>query len=406
MKRTTDYYKIAMLVIITIMITLLVSSVVIYNYFRSNPNVKYVLAQNEDGTTDLEAAIKNMRAIIDQYYLYSDDIDENDMVEGAIKGYVEGLGDEYTSYMSKEDWEEFKEDNLGTYIGLGVYMSGQENGALIEYVYKDSPADKNDIKEGDIITKVDHITVTKDNLSDATKYIRTGTVGTTFKVEVLRDGKTFTKTIKREIVRTAPIESEMLENNIGYMYIFTFDELCAQDFEENYKELKEQGAKELIIDLRNNTGGVLQETIDIAEMMLDKGDKILVSHNRENGETVYTSKTKDEVEIPVVVLMNEYSASASEVLAGALQDNKRAKIIGTKSYGKGVMQEVLSLSNGGALKITTEEFVSPNGNKINEVGITPDIEIEIPEEYPNIMYVPEDEDNQLKRAIEELKKEI
>ena len=159
-----------------------------------------------------------------------------------------------------------------------------------------------------------------------------------------------------------------------------------------------------MLDLRNNTGGVLEEAINIANLLLDKDSKIIITHDKENGEKVYNAKKAKEFNMPIVVLTNEYSASASEVLVAALKDNNRAKIVGTKTFGKGILQEVLTLSNEAALKITTNEFLTPNGNKIHKVGIEPDVEVKLPEKYTNIMYVPEGEDNQLDKAIELLTK--
>lgn len=401
MNKKENFYKITMIVIITMIVSLLISGIFIYNYFKINPNTRYVFV-GEEKNTNLQKSIFAIREIIDEYYLGEVPTD-NDMIEGAVKGYVAALDDEYTEYMTSSEWQEYQENVLGNYTGLGVYFSADEKGMKISGIIKNSAAEKNDLKVNDIVTKVDDLVCTKDNMDEVTNYIKSGDIGTKFKITILRGEETITKDITREMVRVMQIEHKMLENSIGYVSISTFDKGCAEDFKNNYNELLKDGAKGIVIDLRNNTGGVLDEALSIAEMLLEKDEKMLITHNKENGEKIYTSKTKKELDLPIVLLVNEYSASASEVLSAALKDNNRATIIGTKTYGKGILQDVLSLSNGAALKITTHEFFTPNGDKIHEVGIEPNITINIPEKYTNIMYVPEEEDNQLQKAIEVLK---
>lgn len=404
MNKNENVYKVIMIVLITAIVSILISTVFVYNYTKGTTGTKYVFLGTENNT-DLDKSISSIRKIIDEYYL-GEVPSENDMVEGAIKGYVEALGDEYTEYMSAPDWTEYKEEVLGNYIGLGVYLKSVDAGQQIVAIIKNSPAQKAELEVGDIITKIDDIVVTKDNGDEATDYIKNGKEGTTFKLEALRGEETITREIKREAVRILQISNQMLENNVGYMYISTFNIGVASDFKENYQELANNGAKALILDLRNNTGGVFTEALSIAEMFLDKNATMLISYDKKNGETVYKSKTDKEIDLPVVVLTNHYSASASEVLVAALKDNNRATILGTKTYGKGILQDVLSLSNGASLKITTQEFIRPNGQKIHEVGIEPDIVLDIPSQYSNIAYVPTEEDNQLQRAKELLKQDF
>lgn len=404
MKNTQKIYKTIMLIFITVIVTLLVSTVCFYNHVRS---IDYNGLTQLDVTfndSDLEDSIKSVREIIDELYL--NEVNEEDVIEGAVKGYVEGLGDEYTAYMTKAEWAEYKENNLGTYTGLGVYLLGLEEGIEVIQVIKGSPAEEKGMKEGDIILKVDDLACNEETITDVTNYIKQGEIGTKFTVEYKRGEEVITETFIRENVRIYQIESEVLENNIGYIEIITFDENSAEDFRNNYNELVKQNIKGLIIDLRNNTGGVLTETIEIAQTMLPKNANILVTYSKSDDYIEYKSKTDMEIEIPIVVLVNEYTASASEILAAALQDNNRATILGTKTYGKGVLQEVILLNNGlSALKITTHEFFTPNRDKIHGVGITPDIVLDIPSEYENILQVPEDEDNQLEKAIEILQTE-
>lgn len=402
MKKSQRVYKTFMIILITAIVTLLISTVIMYNVVNKDPETKYVFVGTEKNM-NLQRSISSIRNIINNHYLW--DVPEDDvMIEGALKGYVDALDDEYTEYMSAMEWKEYQENALGNYTGLGVFLTGVDNGQKIVSVIPNSPAEKFELKANDIILKVDDLVCKKDNADEVTKYIKSGEIGTKFKLEILRENETFSKEITRELIRVIQVEEKMLENNIGYIRLQTFDKESSNDFKEKCQKLIADGAKSLIIDLRNNTGGVLTEALDISEMFLDKDVKMLITHNKENGEKIYKSTTKKEINVPIVVLINDYSASASEILVAALKDNDRATLIGTKTYGKGVLQEVLTLSNGSSLKITAEEFLRPNGEKIHKVGIEPDIEVKLPDKYTEIFYVPEEEDTQLKRAIEELSK--
>lgn len=401
MNKKQSIYTIIMIILITAIVSLLLSTVFVYNYVTKNSGTKYVFVGTEKNM-NLQKSVSAIRDIIDEYYL-GDVPSDNDMIEGAVKGYVAALDDEYTEYMTSSEWKEYQTEALGNYTGLGVVLTGDDMGQKITNIVKNSPAEKNGLKIGDIILKVDDIVCNKDNGAEVTEYIKNGETGTKFKIEVQRGEENFTKEITRELVRVIQISNKMLENNIGYIKLSTFDQGCAEDFRNNCDELIANGAKAIIIDVRNNTGGVLDGALDIAEMFLDKDATMLISHNKSDKEKIYKSTTKKEIDLPVVVLTNEYSASASEVLVAALKDNNAATILGTKTYGKGVLQDVLSLSNGAALKITSYEFFRPNGEKIHKVGIEPDVVLEIPSEYTNIAYVPEGKDNQLKKAIDLLK---
>ena len=207
---------------------------------------------------------------------------------------------------------------------------------------------------------------------------------------------------KIEEVKTG-IETEVLENNIGYIYISDFDGGCADEFTEKYKELEKQGIKKLIIDIRNNGGGIVDEAIDILKLITNKGDKLLITKDKKENEKISKNDKNPIIEMPIVVLTNSYSASASEILTGALKDNEKATIVGTTTYGKGVIQTIHQLTDGSGLKITTNEYYTPNYNKINKIGIEPNIEVELPKEYENALVIPKDKDTQLQKAIELLK---
>ncbi len=336
-----------------------------------------------------------IKAYIDKYYLL--DIDNEDMLDGAIKGYVEGLGDPYTEYLTKEEYEDLMIDINGNFVGIGVYMTKNRDGQIcVISPIKGSPAEKAGIEAGDIILYANDEDLTGMDTNVAVSKIK-GEEGTTVELEILRGAKTFKVTVERKTIEIPDIEAEMLEGNIGYIRLLTFDEECTIEFLDKYNELKEQGMKSLIIDVRDNGGGLVTEVLNLADIMLPKGKIIMKSINKEGKETKYSSEIEPIItNIDIVVLINGSSASASEILAGALQDNEIATLVGETTYGKGVMQELKPLSEG-ALKITVEEFKTPNGNVINEKGIKPDIEVE--EDILN----ESEEDIQLQKAIEILK---
>ena len=392
-------YKIIMVIVLTATITFILSTVFIYRYLEGNGDTKYIMVSAEN--SKLQSELTAIQEVVKKYYL--GEIDEDKAIEGAIKGYVEGINDEYTEYYTKEEWEDFEVETMGNYVGIGVYItSDTDNQIRIITPIEDSPAEKGGLLSGDIIYKIDGTEYTGEQLEEASNKIK-GEEGTEVKIEIKRDDEILTFNIKREKVKINHIKSEILENNIGYLQLITFDEGCAEEFEEKYKELEEQGIKSLIIDVRNNTGGIVEETIDILSYLTPKDTMLIKTVDKNNNEEIYKSEGKQIVNVPVVVLVNEYSASATEILASALQSNNLAKIVGVKTYGKGVIQDVLTLKDGAALKITTKEYYTANNEKINNTGITPDEIVELPEEYKNVYEVPKEEDTQLERAIELLK---
>ena len=284
----------------------------------------------------------------------------------------------------------------GNYVGIGIYMTQDRYENIVVLLpIEGSPAAEAGLKTGDIITKVNGEECVGKDLSTISNKIK-GEEGTTVELEILRENETFTKTIERRTVQVNPMESEILENNIGYIRLMGFDENCHEEFEKKVDELISKGAKSLIIDLRDNGGGVVDEATDITELFLPKDKTIMIERTKKEGEQITKSEKDAKYNMKVVILTNENSASASEIFVGAMKDNGVAKIVGTKTYGKGVMQELAPLKSGGALKITIEEFKTPNGNTINKKGIDPDIEVEDDKKT--------ELDEQLQKAIEECKK--
>lgn len=336
---------------------------------------------------------------------YVGEIDEEKLIEGAAQGMVAAVGDEYTTYISKEDAENFETAILGSFDGIGIYIGAdtENNQIVVIAPIEGSPADEAGIKPNDIILKVDDVEYNADSMDVAVSKIK-GTPGTTVKLTIKRDNEIIEKEVKRETVKLTHVETEVLNKNIGYVKLSSFDQGCSAEFEEKVNELiNEEKVKGLIIDLRNNPGGILTEVIKIADYLLPECNIVSIQDN-EGGQIIYKSSDASYVDLPIVVLTNGNSASASEILAGAIKDNNKGKIVGKTTYGKGTVQEVISLSDGSVIKITTSKYYTPSGVEINEIGIVPDVEVEISEEYKNSLDIPQNKDTQLKKAIEEINK--
>ena len=394
-------YKIIMLIFVTALVTALITSVIVYNYAISGSLVKYINSSSE--TSDIEKSINKIKKIIDEHYL--GDVDESKLKDGALKGYVEAVGDEYTEYYTKEEMDSFEEDTLGNFTGIGIYMVKDTENNVIKVLtpIDGTPAYNAGIQPGDIISKVDGVEYTGEQMTEAANKIK-GEVGTTVKLGIIRGTENLEIEIKRENIKINHVESKTLDNNVGYLKLSTFDEGCADEFKQKYDEINaNQNIKALILDLRNNGGGLVEEALNIADYFTDKDSKLLITVDKKEKEEIRKAKQSKYINVPVVVLINENTASASEILAGALRDNGIAKIVGTKSYGKGVIQEVLTLQDGTGIKITTNEYFTPNKTKINKVGIEPDETVNLPETVKNVLTVEEKDDTQIQKAQELLK---
>lgn len=394
-------YKIIMLIFVTALVTALITSVIVYNYAISGSLVKYINSSSE--TSDIEKSINKIKKIIDEHYL--GDVDESKLKDGALKGYVEAVGDEYTEYYTKEEMDSFEEDTLGNFTGIGIYMVKDTENNVIKVLtpIDGTPAYNAGIQPGDIISKVDGVEYTGEQMTEAANKIK-GEVGTTVKLGIIRGTENLELEIKRENIKINHVESKTLDNNVGYLKLSTFDEGCADEFKQKYDEINaNQNIKALILDLRNNGGGLVEEALNIADYFTDKDSKLLITVDKKEKEEIRKAKQSKYINVPVIVLINENTASASEILAGALRDNGIAKIVGTKSYGKGVIQEVLTLQDGTGIKITTNEYFTPNKTKINKVGIEPDETVNLPETVKSVLTVEEKDDTQLQKAQELLK---
>lgn len=338
---------------------------------------------------------------------YLRDINEEDMIDGKLKGVLASLKDPYSSYMTKDEFSALLEETHGSFGGIGVVVGVDIDRDLLQIIspIKDGPGDKAGLKAGDYILEVDGKPYKGQENNEAVKAMK-GEPGTKVKLTIGRNldtEKEETKIIEidRDIIKAETVSSQMLEDNMGYIRISSFDDNTFVDFEAQMKELEAKGMKSLIIDLRNNPGGVLDITANIADLFLDKGD-IVYTENKE-GKREYLKSNSKKVDYPLAILVNQGSASASEVLSGALRDRDRAKLVGTKTFGKGVVQRLVDLGDGTGLKLTISEYFTPSGTKIDGIGITPDYVVDLPEDVKVIGVENLEGDVQLQKAIEILK---
>lgn len=400
-KKRFKVYKIIMLVVLVAFITFLCTSIGMYQYFINGKTPNTILSTTSSNS-DMVSTLNRYKSIVDKYFL--GEINEEKLKEGAIKGYIEGLDDPYTEYITKEEMKDYLEDTMGNFVGIGIYMvkNTEVNKVQILAPIKNSPAEKAGILPGDFIVSVDDVSYTGEEMSVVSNKIK-GEEGTTVKIEILRGTETKIFELKRENIKVNPVEGKVLNNQIGYIEFSSFDEGTAKDFKAKYEELQKQGIQALIIDLRNNGGGIVDEALEIADYIADKDSILLYEVDKNNKEEIKKSENDPIINMPIVILTNENTASSSEILAGALKDLGKAKICGNKTYGKGVIQQVLTLPDGSGLKITSEKYLTPNKTEINKIGIEPDEKVELPDTVKNVLTVQEKEDTQLQKAIEMLK---
>lgn len=400
-----NVYKIIMLVILTATITFMLTTMVMYSKFSKIYSNSYS-DENQDSSqtlTDLSLikTLEKFKTMLEQKYI--GEIDEEKMIDGAIKGYVEGLGDPYTEYLSKDEMKDFMEETNSEYVGIGVYLTQNktDNTILVVGIMKGSPALEAGMQAGDIIEKVNDVTYTGETMDNAIKIMK-GEEGTNVKVTIIRDGKEIDLNITRRKITIEHVASQMLNDNIAYIQLDSFDNGVAESFKNQITELNNVGPKGIIIDLRSNGGGIVDEATEIADLFLKKNETILITKSKDNAEEITKSKKEPIIQdIPVVILVNQGTASASEILAGALKDKyPNTTIVGKTTYGKGVIQTLYNLTDGAGIKITTEEYYTPNHNKINKEGIKPDIEVDLTKDAEGYYETDIDKDAQILKARE------
>ena len=334
--------------------------------------------------------------------VYYQDVDEKVMLEGAAAGLLDAIGDPYTFYYTPQEYAEMWEDDEGEYVGVGIMISGNYSTQIctITRVFEGGPAYNAGVKKGDILYKVEDLYVTADTLTDAVSIMR-GVPGTDVTVSFIRNGEEYQVTMTRAAVTVNRIESMMLEGQIGYIYLYEFAGSCAQDFANALKKLVDEGAKGIMIDLRDNGGGWVEDARKIGDLFLDAGTLCYLEDRA--GERQYYRTTTDskEVQLPLVILVNENTASSSEILTGALKDRANAKVVGVQSYGKGIVQVVLGVGKEGAgIQVTEAQYFTPNGNAVHKIGITPDVVVEMPKGGETMFELGDMADIQLKTAYD------
>lgn len=336
---------------------------------------------------------------------YNGEIDDNALLEAAIKGMTDSLNDPYTLFMNGKEYSSFMEQISGHFVGIGIQVGIKDEKVTIIAPVEGSPAERVGLKSGDVILKVNGEEVTDPKLESTVSKIK-GKAGTSVDLTILRGDETLDVAVPREEIKTTIVKGEMLEDNVGYIRLSSFDENSAKQIKEKILQLKSEGMKGLILDLRGNPGGSLSEAIGIASEFIPRGDVVTYTIDKYEKKQEYKSLGGDAQGLPLAVLIDGGSASASEVLTGALRDYKLATIIGTKSFGKGVVQQLINLKDDkGGLKVTTSKYYTPNGENIHKIGITPDIEVSIPEDTLNKEY-DKSLDTQLIKSIEVIKEKL
>lgn len=339
---------------------------------------------------------------IHQYYLEEADADV--LENGIYNGMVNALGDPYSVYYSSEELEEIQMGTEGIYYGIGAYVSkgATDEFCMISGVIANTPAEEAGLREGDILYAIDGTMAAGMDTTEVVALIK-GEEGTTVVLTIVREGEEdyLEIPVERRQIESPTVNFEMMENQIAYIQITEFDDVTEHQFKDALTEVRAMGMKGLVLDLRSNPGGNLSTVCEISRMVLPKG-MIVYTEDKYGKRDEYTSDGKNRLEVPAVVLVNEYSASASEILAGAMKDHGVATIMGTTTFGKGIVQRIISLSDGSAVKLTVSKYYTPSGNDIHEKGVEPDIEVVFDSEA----YYENDYDNQLEEAKKVLEEKI
>ena len=368
--------------------------------------VKFVQQRQYNGVlsdTSHVQKIEYLEKLIDQEYL--GEVDNDEMAEGVYAGLVYGLGDVYSRYYTADEYAQETASTDGAYAGIGVSIQKNKNGGVqIAECYEGGPGADAGLQTGDVITAINDTDVTDMELSDVVSLIRENK-DKTIVLTVLRENEDSSREISVDVtdVELPSVSGEMLDESTGYIQITQFTGVTPQQYKDTFAELKDKGMERLVIDLRNNPGGLLTSVCDILREILPEG-LIVYTEDKDGNREEETCDGKNKLNMPLAVLVNENSASASEIFAGAVQDHGVGTIVGTTTYGKGVVQELRQLSDGSAVKLTVSNYYTPNGNSINKVGIKPDVEVKMSDKQWKKAQTDEKADKQLKKAIEILKK--
>ena len=363
--------------------------------------VKFVQQRQYNGVLSDSSHVQKieyLEKMIDQEYL--GEVDNAEMAEGIYAGLVYGLGDVYSRYYTADEYAQETASTDGAYAGIGVSIQKNKNGGVqIAECYEGGPGAEAGLQTGDVITAINDTDVTDMELSDVVSLIRENK-DNTIVLTVFRENEEKSREISVDVtdVELPSVFGEMLDKKTGYIQITQFTGVTPQQYKDMFAELKDKGMERLVIDLRDNPGGLLTSVCDILREILPEG-LIVYTEDKYSNREEETCDGKHQLDMPLAVLVNENSASASEIFAGAVQDHEVGTIVGTTTYGKGVVQELRQLSDGSAVKLTVSNYYTPNGNSINKVGIKPDVEVKLASELLNKDEITHEEDNQLQKAL-------
>ncbi len=393
-------------VVIVILTTIL--NVTVGNFIAVRLDKKYIISEDtyrfyQDIQNNYSKLFQLHDYLLENYY---QEIDPNTLVEGALEGMFDSIGDPYTDYLTKREMENMLTETEGSFGGIGVVVTPAKDGYVtVVTPIEDTPGERAGLITGDRIISVNGEKVTADQLDYAVKLMK-GKPGTNVVLSVLREGREepFEVDIKREQIKLVSVKSEVIDN-IGYIRITSFlSETTAADFKQHLKALQQKNIKGLVIDIRGNGGGLLSQCVEIADVLL--GEQIIVYTEDRQGTREVEKSDKNKVDLPLALLVNKGSASASEILAGAVKDGGQGTIVGTTTFGKGLVQQVKPLSDGTGFKYTISEYFTPNGTNIHGTGIEPDIEVKLPEELTQQQTIERKDDIQLQKALEVIQEKI
>lgn len=404
--RKSNFGKgIAVGVLITLLFVLVVAggAFLSFSLVKMNKSTAAEGAEDDKKTVsqkDVEKKAGEIEDLIEQYYY--EDVDENAMIEGIYGGMVDGLGDQYSTYFTEEEYASFNESTTGVYYGIGAVLTQNLNTKIVTilHVYPGTPAEEAGVRDGDVIAKVGDIEGDSMELSELVSHIK-GEEGTKVHLELIRAGEKdhIELDVERRQIEVPTVQYQMLEGEVGLVQITEFSSSTTEQFSEAVKELQSQGMKSMIVDLRDNPGGVLQSVCAILDEILPEG-MLVYTEDKYGSRSEFKSDEKC-MNLPMAVLINENSASASEIFAGAIKDYEYGTLIGTTTFGKGIVQTIIPMQDGSAVKVTTAKYFTPKGNYIHEVGIEPDIELEYEYQGEDETYNPL-HDNQVLKALEVL----
>ncbi len=377
---------------------------------KANQTYKVIDTSGSQATIhDIENKLSSLEELVNQYYYYTDKVDMNVIAEQIYSAYMNGLKDKYAAYYTKDEMTQRIESVNGSYCGIGAVVSqNDKKEVIVVQPYEDSPAEQAGLKQGDVILSIDGTALAGMTLDEAVSLVK-GEEGSSAVFKVKREEDEFEVDIVRRQVAVQTVSSEMREGNVGYIYISSFELTTVDQFTQAVDKLIADGAEGIVFDLRNNGGGALDAVIDMLDYLLPEGLLMYVEDKYANRQNYTSDEECVNQEIPMAVLINDKSASASEVFTGALQDYERARIFGTKSYGKGVVQNLIPLSDGSGIKMTIAEYFTPKGRNFDGNGIDPDETVELPTEeeaYDERGVLKEGYDTQLNKAVEYIKEEI